>query len=468
MTNPTFAERSDRIHLNPEQRRAAAHVTGAMLVLAGPGSGKTAVLTERIAAMIERAEIPPEEILVLTFSNKAAQEMQNRFRKRSGGRKPPVTFGTFHSVFYAILRVHSTEELRLAQPDARIGILQEIGRRLSIQGCDHKGCTDLIDAISLYKNTGKIAMYLRGEIRTKFALILEAYEQSMREQGFLDFDDMILRCYELFTRRQEILNDWRNRFRYLLIDEFQDCNMIQYDLVKLLAGEQRNLFAVGDDDQSIYGFRGADSRVVLRFMQDYPEAEQVHLLRNYRCGRRIIEKADQLIQNNRIRAWKPRQLPSKFRGEGTVILIQCRDSYEEAELVLHELEKLRAEQKRTETEQTETMRVAILYRSGQCASYLADLLESQWEQRDDGIHLVLQTIHASKGLEYDTVFVIGLQEGLLPSNRAVSEEEREEERRLLYVAMTRARNRLYLFARGHEKYGKRISSFLYEMDHQCK
>ncbi len=599
--------------LNQEQQKAVRHKDGPMLVVAGPGSGKTAVLTEHIRHLITEANVDPLKILALTFSRKAAMEMRRRFLRNMRQSTTEVTFGTFHSVFYNVLRRYSNRELKIISLTEAITILKNIYRLTGDPEADNMQCVQMLNAISLYKNTGRIP-HIPGMIAEEFLKIFGEYNKRMKRAGLIDFEDMIGESLSLFLENPEVLKRMRKHYEHILIDEFQDCNRIQYDLLKILGGEKANLFAVGDDDQSIYGFRGAGGDVMQRFLTDHPDCKKVHLLRNYRCAKNVIDLADTFVRGNRQRLEKPKQLPSKFRGNGSVILLKAKDAYAEAVSVYEKICRLMADGVKASD-------IAILYRSEQCADYLEEYLRdhhlkvmrkhrntfyemktvrealaylalSQGEHtrslfytvlnhpernlirecigsepvskaqmiryyngdqravhvieklfcdfdfirdlppyaainyvflgigllkdhdlmrirtgnkelpdaatilhelcerakdhetvqsflshvetvckseatgRESGTldEIILQTVHASKGLEYDTVFVIGLQEGLFPSGRAVTMEEREEERRLLYVAMTRAKNRLFLCARGSADEGKRYSPFIGELE----
>lgn len=528
--------------LNKEQALAVHHVDGPMLVLAGPGSGKTRVLTERIRFLIEQQNISPGNILVLTFSKKAALEMQQRFFKLIGNSSYPVCFGTFHAVFFHILK--------------------------------------------LYGGSQKESLY---ELKTEDRAVWQP-----------DFDAMITDCRKLLFENPEQRRKWQDRYRYILVDEFQDSNEMQYDVLKLLAGGRANLFCVGDEDQSIYGFRGAVPGIMQRFKEDFPSCKQTELTVNYRCSDEIIHAADSLIQNNTERMKTHRQrvaLKSARADAVTARLFMTKE--EEADFICEELMRL----KNIFDDKNDRVKIAVLYRVQSASSLLEEKLllkgipyernesqksfyEEEWvldvfaylklaagsreksciyrilnkpqrelsresiagdnvdfEQmyryykeipkqlmklkrlhRDIGYisemppfaaityirkgigygeylkqkmmkqgyekeeienlfeellarsrefrtiqewicyleelrlagrksnrtgktaPIVLQTIHASKGLEYDAVFVIGLTEGILPHKKADTIEKVEEERRLLYVAMTRARKKLYLCA----------------------
>ncbi len=285
-------------NLSREQKRAAAAIRGPVLCLAGPGSGKTFTLVQRLLFLIERAGVPPEKILVTTYSKAAALSMQQRFLKEAG-RQMPVTFGTFHAICYHILkeRYLIRENNLLSYREKRkilLSLLQkkEYGREEEAE--------ELLGCISLRKN-GREAEKLplpAGMEAAEFEKLYLAYQERNRQAGRLDFDDMLLWCLELLEREPAVLQNWQGRFSHLLVDEFQDCNPIQYEVAKKLAYPQNNLFAVGDDDQSIYGFRGASPHIIEEFLQDFPDATVVCLGGNYRSRGEIVEAAGKVIAEN--------------------------------------------------------------------------------------------------------------------------------------------------------------------------
>ncbi len=445
--------------LNKEQYVAAHHRDGPMLVLAGPGSGKTHLLVERIRIMIEENHIPPENILVITFSKKAARQMQARFDKRIEDRSYPVTFGTFHAVFYHILLEYDPEISRLITDEEIISFISHAVTDVR-PGSDFLGNEDnagmIAGLISAYKNFGE-EFFEKNEYekgleqyeREEFKRIFDHYCQEVRSEGLIDFDDMIVRCREILRKHESILRRWQKTFRYFLVDEFQDINEAQYDILRLLAGDAGNIFAVGDDDQSIYAFRGSRPQLMKKFKHQYPKCRQVTLTMNYRCFENIIGVADALIRHNVDRFDRPmqRHLPSKSGGE--VFVVNSENTDVQAEFVCDMIEKM------IEEEGYVAKEIAVLYRSG----HNARRFNGRAGQR--GIKDInVLTAHASKGLEYRCVFIIGLQEGLFPHKKSM-DENIEEERRLMYVAMTRAIERLYLCALSSE-HGKRPSRFVFE------
>ncbi|MBQ7581626.1 MAG: ATP-dependent helicase, partial [Lachnospiraceae bacterium] len=354
--------------LNKEQQMAVRHTDGPLLVLAGPGSGKTAVLTEHIQYLIGEKNVMPEQIHALTFSRKAAAEMRRRFLKNTGEEATFVTFGTFHSVFFSVLRQYDTRSRQIISPAEQIRLIRDVLRKSGQTEIDTDLCLQFLNRISFYKNTGKIPRSLSVPEEV-FLSVHEQYRQSMQRSGLIDYDDMIGNCLCLLRENPLILRNLQDRYLHILVDEFQDCNEMQYDLLKLLSKRHGHLFAVGDDDQSIYAFRGARGQIMQQFLKDHPDCSTVNLIRNYRCAASVIGVADRFIHCNSDRIGKPKQLPSKLRGAGTVLMLFAKDAYEEAVRVHEEICRLLAENtcKRSE--------IAILYRSEQCADFLEEYLQ---------------------------------------------------------------------------------------------
>ncbi len=447
------------MNLNKEQYRAAVHLNGPMLVLAGPGSGKTHLLVERIRMMIVEGGVPPESILVITFSKKAARQMQARFLNRIEDRSYPVTFGTFHAVFYHILLEHDHGISRLITEDEQKACLRHaVNCCAPASDIYYRGDSEdiVLGLISAYKNTGKDGFSSGshfGEMtireQEEFQSICEAYDKKVRDLGLIDFDDMIIRCRDLLYRHESVLRKWQRKFRYFLVDEFQDINEAQYEVLRLLAGDDMNVFAVGDDDQSIYAFRGARPELMQKFMHQYRGCKKTVLAINYRCAKNIIGAADTVIRHNKVRIDRKmqRHLPSK--SAGTVEIINTESTEVQAVYVCDRIEEIMDKYGYDPGE------IAVLYRSDHCAALFARYAKKR------GLNINLMTAHASKGLEFSCVFIIGLQEGLFPHHRNMKDPGAEEERRLMYVAMTRAKERLYLItvSSGH---GKRPSRFASE------
>ncbi len=303
--------------------RAIAHLSGPMMVLAGPGSGKTSVIVERTAYMIHEGKIKASSILVVTFSRAAAREMKERYLKYTESEKTEVTFGTFHGVFYGILKLayHLTAANILSEEE-KYEILRELillhGGELAQEG---DFTEEIAKEISVVKgNRIDTRHYYSSSCPDEvFRLIYDEYRRKCHDRRKLDFDDMLLYGYELFRQRPDILAAWQEKFQYILVDEFQDINHLQYEIIRMLARPKNNLFIVGDDDQSIYHFRGARPEIMLHFPEDYPEAEKVYLDVNYRCSKSILRSAMHVIGNNRIRYQKNLTTPN-IEGEEVQVM----------------------------------------------------------------------------------------------------------------------------------------------------
>lgn len=288
--------------LNEKQMLALHHGEGPAIVFAGPGSGKTTVLTKRTAHLILERGISPASILVITYTKAAALSMQHRFFTEMKGMSPPVTFGTFHAVFYQILRsrYHFKADGLLSDGGKRI-LLSHILKQFHMEWDIGE---QLLACISLQKN-GRTTLPLPEQVsREQFEEISRLYAARTAALGKLDFDDMLTKCRTLLTEDAQERSRWQRRFSYLLADEFQDCNAIQYELLGLLAEPERNLFVVGDDDQSIYGFRGAAPGIMRRFLKDYPDAQRYLLTENYRSAGEIVDAAGRVISQNKDRVPK--------------------------------------------------------------------------------------------------------------------------------------------------------------------
>ncbi|RHV63660.1 ATP-dependent helicase [Clostridium sp. OM02-18AC] len=287
------------------QLQAIHHRQGPMMVLAGPGSGKTTVITHRVKYLVEECRVELGSILVITFTKAAAQEMRQRFEKLTEGRRLPVSFGTFHAVFFAILkRAYRYDASNIARDEQRTAIIRELVDRYQMDVEDEaEFISQILSEISLVK--GEMMnldyYYSKNCSEEMFKKLYQGYEKAMVEKSLLDFDDMLVLCYELFTQRKDILEAWQRKYQYILIDEFQDINRVQYEIIRMLAAPQNNLFIVGDDDQSIYRFRGAKPEIMLGFEKDYPQAKRVLLGINYRSTSNIVDYAGRLIRHNKTR-----------------------------------------------------------------------------------------------------------------------------------------------------------------------
>ena len=323
----------DLTKLNPPQREAVTCTEGPLLVLAGAGSGKTRVLTTRIAYLIAEKGVAPYHILALTFTNKAAKEMKERVQKLTGGESGVWLF-TFHGFCARLLSM----EIEALGYDKRFSIYDEddqqslIGHIIKDLNLNDKvfskrmlaGIFSDAKNHSLRPQEYLAQSYQPRQVTEAFAL----YQKRLKEANALDFDDLLLKTIELFEKRPDILQKYRDRFRYILVDEYQDTNMAQYHIVSLLAREHRNLCVVGDDDQSIYGWRGADIRNILEFEKDFPGAHVVRLEQNYRSTDKILEAANRVIENNHGR--KSKRLWTEKTDGFPITVYEGRTEREEA------------------------------------------------------------------------------------------------------------------------------------------
>lgn len=607
--------------LNHAQTEAVAHNKGPCMVLAGPGSGKTLTIAKRIEYLIMKHKVRPEEILVITFTKYAAWEMKNRTRSICGPSSYAVTFGTFHGIYYGILKwAYRLNQSNLLSDEEKYRILREI-----LPGIDWDQEPEAdeekdylqelaIEIGNVKNNCMDIEEYEPVKYTTeKFRKLYRTYEETKKKYRKIDFEDMLIQCRDLFMKRPDILKKWQEKFQYILVDEFQDVNQAQYDVVRMLAAPQDNLFVVGDDDQSVYGFRGAKPGIMMEFMKDYPKARQIFLDVNYRSSGYIVKGALRVIGNNKIRFEK--KIEAFRKPDETVHVQEVKDPVQEAEYVLERIREYREkgvsytemavlyrtnvdaramselmteyqipfvmkehlnniyehfialdmisylrlsqgeydrkyflqianrpnryltrESMKTGNVSYESLRryyrdkdwmvdridqlewdmkmicdktpyAAIQYirkRMGydeflkEYAAYrkissedLFAVLEEIWQNskgygtikewfehiesygkmlkeqnkkngEKEGVNLM--TMHAAKGLEFDTVFVIEANEGSCPYKKATADEEIEEERRLFYVAMTRAKRKLVI-SYVKEKNGKDLlpSRFVSEL-----
>ena len=608
--------------LNHAQTEAVAHNKGPCMVLAGPGSGKTLTIAKRIEYLIMKHKVRPEEILVITFTKYAAWEMKNRTRSICGPSSYAVTFGTFHGIYYGILKwAYRLNQSNLLSDEEKYRILREI-----LPGIDWDQEPEAdeekdylqelaIEIGNVKNNCMDIEEYEPVKYTTeKFRKLYRTYEETKKKYRKIDFEDMLIQCRDLFMKRPDILKKWQEKFQYILVDEFQDVNQAQYDVVRMLAAPQDNLFVVGDDDQSVYGFRGAKPGIMMEFMKDYPKARQILLDVNYRSSGYIVKGALRVIGNNKS-SWFEKKIEAFRKPDETVHVQEVKDPVQEAEYVLERIREYREkgvsytemavlyrtnvdaramselmteyqipfvmkehlnniyehfialdmisylrlsqgeydrkyflqianrpnryltrESMKTGNVSYESLRryyrdkdwmvdridqlewdmkmicdktpyAAIQYirkRMGydeflkEYAAYrkissedLFAVLEEIWQNskgygtikewfehiesygkmlkeqnkkngEKEGVNLM--TMHAAKGLEFDTVFVIEANEGSCPYKKATADEEIEEERRLFYVAMTRAKRKLVI-SYVKEKNGKDLlpSRFVSEL-----
>ena len=326
---------------NKSQIQAIAHGTGPCMVLAGPGSGKTAVIIQRTIDLIEKSHVKPENILVITFTKAAATEMKQRFLHRMGAGQSGVTFGTFHGIFFTVLKyAYHYSAANIIGEEQRYALLRDVCHSMHLQYEDEaEFFSGVFAEISKVKNERiPLESYyssLCGE--EVFRDIFKAYQSRMQKNGLLDFDDMLVYTYELFTQRKDILAMWQQKFQYILIDEFQDINQLQYDIIRMLALPENNLFIVGDDDQSIYRFRGSKPEIMLHFGEDYKKAKKVVLDVNYRCTKDIVEKSLRLIGHNSNRY--PKDIRANSEAEDGVTLCSFDNTAKEAAFIIEQIKR---------------------------------------------------------------------------------------------------------------------------------
>lgn len=603
---------------NEAQTKAICHKNGPAMVLAGPGSGKTLVITRRVEYLIKKYGVRPEQILVITFTKAAAKEMRERFARITKDDRFPVTFGTFHGIYYGILKwAYRMNASNIFSEEEKMMLLREVIAGMELEIEDEKEFLQgIASEIGQIKNNRlSLEEYESSNCSDQmFRQIYEEYERRRKLLKKIDFDDMLVLCYELFQKRPDILQMWQKKFQYILIDEFQDINQVQYDVIRMLALPENNLFIVGDDDQSIYRFRGARPEIMLGFSKDYPNAKSIILDVNYRSTKAVVSAARRVIERNKNRYQKeiitvneqgdnvhiqevrhpveeshyvreqiakavaagtepsqiavlyrtntePRALVETFmeyhipfqmkehlpnlyehfigrdfqsymrmalggRDRGDFLMIMNRpnryigrDSVDRGEISFENLRKyymekdwmvdridqlevdLKVIRRMTPYAAIQYIRKSVGYdlflneyaikrkmkledlqeliremeeraKEFKTIEEWFDHIEKYTEElrmqavtRTENRNAVsLMTFHAAKGLEYDTVFIIGANEDVTPYKKAELPEEMEEERRMFYVAMTRAKKHL-MISYVREKNGKAMeqSRFLGEL-----
>ncbi|SCI30095.1 ATP-dependent DNA helicase pcrA [uncultured Roseburia sp.] len=583
------------MEMNQAQKEAVMHNEGPMMVLAGPGSGKTFTIIQRIRYLINHYYVNPGDILVITFTKAAANEMKERFLRLMQGRKLPVTFGTFHAVYFMILKyAYGYKGSDIIKEDQKFQFMKQLAAKMRLDYEDeNEFISSVLAEISMVKNSDiQVEHYYSTNCAEHiFRKVFEAYQKFLTSNHLIDFDDMLVFCKELFEQRKDILAGWQKRFPYILIDEFQDINQVQYDVIKMLADKTRNLFIVGDDDQSIYRFRGAKPEIMMHVEQDFPDIKKVTLNMNYRCPREVVSLSQKLIQVNSVRFPKeitaaaqeagmirnlsfgyqkdqdqylaeemrklhkkgisyeemvvlfrtnmqPRLLmeylmrynipfrtreripniydhwiakdllcyinialgsrqrkdflqimnrPKRYLSreslpEETVAFDVWEDYYKEADWMVQRLEKLQMDLKVIEGMKPYSA-VNYIRKGIDYESYLQEISQVRkidyeellevldelqlgaknftiyeaWflhmedvrrelnqQQKEQTEAVTLSTFHGVKGLEYDYVFITDINEGIIPYRKSVMDADIEEERRLFYVGMTRAKKELTL------------------------
>lgn len=370
--------------LNRGQDEAIKHGNGPCMVLAPPGSGKTLIVTERTRYLIEESGVRPDQILVITFTRYSAREMKERFERLTAGKNYPVTFGTFHSIFYGILKcAYGIGANNLMSEKESSVLLQEVLDQTNIESTpevedEEELVRELLREVGMVKNGLCHLKDFHSKYLTQdeFAEVFRSYEHQKKELKKFDFDDMLVQCYALFRKKPEILQGWQKRFQYILIDEFQDINRVQYEVIRMLAAPRYNLFVVGDDDQSIYGFRGAKPELMLYMKQEFPSLRTISLTVNYRSTEFITGAAARVILHNDTRFYKRVQ---SFRGRGQNVHVQeVLDEQEEAQYVTEEIQK-KLDQGIKPGE------IAVLFRAAVQARMISEILSEHripFEMRD--------------------------------------------------------------------------------------
>lgn len=369
--------------LHPNQIHAISHGTGPMLVLAGPGSGKTTVIIQRIRRLTEKMGVSPYRILVITFTKAAAEQMKTRYAALQG--KTGVMFGTFHSIFFRILRQACGYSLeQVLSEDERRNTMQKLvtEARISVQD-QEEYIQQFFSQYSLMKNQLQdVSDFMpEGLPKDEFVALTKKFDGWKRRNEKIDFDDMLTECYEVLSQDEKTRKMWQDRFDYILVDEFQDVNRAQYACLQMLAAPKNNLFVVGDDDQSIYGFRGASPSFMLDFPKDFPGTEKVFLDVNYRCSGRIIRLASQVIGTNMSR-YEKNIKGDRDLGERINVFV-AKDSGEEAELTAQKIARLLEEGMPIEE-------IAVIFRTNIQGGAFARALFRRgipYHLRDGGFHL---------------------------------------------------------------------------------
>ena len=353
--------------LNPSQVQAVIHKDGPCMVLAGPGSGKTLTITKRIEYLIGKHHVSPEEILVITFTKAASVEMKERFVRLCGQKAGPVTFGTFHGIYYGILKwAYRMNASNILSEEQKYQLLKQVIGRMEIDIDDEK---DFLQGIAgeignIKNNQIPLAEYESLNCSEEvFREIFEQYEKERKWLKKIDFDDMLVLVYKMFKKRPDILSMWQRKFRYILIDEFQDINQVQYDVIRMLAAPENNLFIVGDDDQSIYRFRGARPDIMLGFKKDYPDTKEILLDVNYRSTKAIVNGAARVIRHN-VNRYPKQIITTNEQGE-TVHIQEVRHPIEESKYVVSKIQ----EAKKRGIPSSE---IAVLFRTNVEARALAE------------------------------------------------------------------------------------------------
>lgn len=328
----------DLTALNPPQRQAVSHTEGPLLILAGAGSGKTRVITYRLAHLLLNKKVPAQHLLAVTFTNKAAQEMQERLKHLAGPAAQKATISTFHSLGVRILRQQAAaagyrRNFVIYDQHDQLTLVREIVKDRALDFAGHNAF-ELLGRISSAKNQGESPETFANQPNAEemlFGDLYAHYLERTRNCNAIDFDDILLLVTKLLEQHPEVRRHYQEQFRYLMVDEYQDTNSLQYRFITLLLGEHRNLCVVGDDDQAIYSWRGANPEILLRFEEHFPGARLVKLEQNYRSTQVILHAANAVIKNNRRR--KAKELWSALSGGARLRILTAENENEEAEKV---------------------------------------------------------------------------------------------------------------------------------------
>ena len=348
--------------MNHEQKQAVKTTQGPLLIMAGAGSGKTRVLTHRIAYLLDEKDVSPYNVLAITFTNKAAKEMKERISHLVGPEAESIWISTFHSMCVRILRrdidrIGIERNFTIIDPTDQKSVIKEVLKKENIDSKKYEPRM-FIGAISNLKNELKTAEDVEKEANDFYASMVarvyKGYQEKLLRNHALDFDDLIMYTIQLFNRVPEVLEYYQNKFQYIHVDEYQDTNKAQYTLVQLLANKFQNICVVGDSDQSIYGWRGADIKNILSFEEDYPNAQTIYLERNYRSTKTILTAANEVIRNNSER--KPKALWTDNTSGGKIQYYEATTERDEAEYVIRQILKKKQEGYNNQD-------IAILYRT---------------------------------------------------------------------------------------------------------
>ena len=448
--------------LNEDQKNAVRCTEGPLLVLAGAGTGKTKVITTRIAYLLKRG-VAPSQILALTFTRKAAVEMSVRIEELVGRKPRGLTVSTFHSLGFRMLReMNQARSLRVLAEEDLFKFFQKL------PGCSYMDTELTLNQISRAKNWGlspqDVYQNAQDAGEVDFSTSYREYETAMRKAGAIDLDDMVGLPLKLLQESEELRSRYQRRWRYVLVDEYQDTNRVQYLLTRAVLGEHTNICVVGDDDQSIYGFRGAEPKRILSFKDDFPNTTVIALTMNYRSHAEIITLANAIISRAQTRY--PKNLHSSLGLGAKVDWKQVGNEGSEAAYIAEQIQDL------TASKEFSFGDIAVISRITKDATLIYEVLKERklpcamGKAAANRNAVSVMTLHQAKGLEFPVVFIPALEEDTLPHYHALQEgpSALEEERRLLYVAVTRAKKRLFLSASSsRNNHDRTVSRFLREL-----